>query len=118
MDPDHNLLVAMEDTPRRYCGLIFLSSHHTPNPVLRQTRTDNPPLRVHLLTLREEEAKPHPLTVVPTLQYQPQAWSVHYMFWVQVVGDVLAVLFMPQLLEPLCANELVVWVSGNSNQID
>ena len=86
-----------------------------PNVVFRRTPSDNPPLRVHLLTLREEEAKPHPLAAAPILEYQPRAWNARYALWVQVVGDNLALLVMPgRSEEPLCANELVIWVSTES----
>ncbi|KAG9047753.1 hypothetical protein FS837_001594 [Tulasnella sp. UAMH 9824] len=97
MDPDKNLLVLMEKPPKR-------SATHP-----------NPPLCVHLLALRDPDAKPHPLAANPVLYYQPRIWHRKYHYWVQVVGDVLAVMFMPEIREQdqgvadQLLDEVVIW---------
>ncbi|KAG8997435.1 hypothetical protein FRB94_007661 [Tulasnella sp. JGI-2019a] len=75
---------------------------------------DNPVVSVHLLNLRGEDATPHSLARTPLLEYQPQVYSSMYSHWVQVVGDVLAVLFCPEAFKrPTNAaraiDELIIW---------
>ena len=77
----------------------------------------NPHLSIYLLTLREEEARAHPLAEVPILKYRPKAWQPTYSYWIQVSGDLIAILFRPGMdrfgeprPEQPAADELVVWV--------
>ncbi|KAG8877386.1 hypothetical protein FRB97_003459 [Tulasnella sp. 331] len=103
MDPDKNLLVLMEHVPARQVETNLQPA-------------DNPPLSVHLLNLRDENATPHSLAQHPILSYQPRIYKSMYSYWVQVVGDMLAVLFRPgpdilgQIAVPLpAADELILW---------
>ncbi|KAG8995820.1 hypothetical protein FRB94_008760 [Tulasnella sp. JGI-2019a] len=96
MDPNQNLLILMEHAPSR-------------------TRdNNNPTVSVHLLNLRDEYATPHSLARTPLLEFQPRVYSSTYRHGVQVVGDVLAVLFCPETFKrPANAtgvvDELVIW---------
>ncbi|KAG8903287.1 hypothetical protein FRC01_009248, partial [Tulasnella sp. 417] len=97
MDPDKNLLVLMEKPPKK------------------STTQPNPPLSVHLLALRDPDSKPHPLAEQPILYYQPRIWHRKYHYWVQVVGDLLAVMFMPEVrqqdeaISDQLLDEVVIW---------
>ncbi|KAG9022712.1 hypothetical protein FRB95_014288 [Tulasnella sp. JGI-2019a] len=96
MDPDQDLLVLMERVPPR-------------------TRdNDNPAVSVHLLNLRDEDATPHSLARTPLLEYQSQVYGSTYSHWIQVVGDLLAVLFCPEAFKrptnaAMAVDELVIW---------
>ncbi|KAG8954499.1 hypothetical protein FRC04_011827 [Tulasnella sp. 424] len=97
MDPDKDLLVLVEKPPKK-------------------TLADpNPSLSVHLLALRDPDAKPHPLAQHPVLYYKPRIWHRKYHFWIQVIGDVLAVMFMPEILQQdqsiadQLLDETVIW---------
>ncbi|KAG9015097.1 hypothetical protein FRB94_004216 [Tulasnella sp. JGI-2019a] len=98
MDPDKNLLVLLERVP------------------LRTPENDNPAMSVHLLNLRDEDATPHALARTPILEYQPRIYHPTFSYWVQVVGDLLAVLFCPGRMmfeQPedmaQAVDELVIW---------
>ncbi|KIO34819.1 hypothetical protein M407DRAFT_240600 [Tulasnella calospora MUT 4182] len=97
MDPDKDLLVLMEKPPKK------------------TATAPNPPLAVHLLALRDPDANPHPLAEHPILYYQPPIWNRKYHYWVQVVGDVLAVMFIPEVrqqdeaIADQLLDELVIW---------
>lgn len=76
---------------------------------------------MHLLTLRDPDAKPHPLAENPILYYQPPIWHRKYHYWVQVVGDLLAVMFMPEIREQdqevasQLLDEVVIWVRATAH---
>ncbi|KAG8908516.1 blue light receptor [Tulasnella sp. 403] len=98
MDPDMDLLILMERVPPR-------------TPTQR-----NPPCSVHLLSLRDESGRDHPNADVPILRYQPTKWHRSYSYWVQVVGDLLAILFRIESetldifgFQPDDPDEMVIW---------
>lgn len=126
MDPDKDLLVLVEKPPKKYAKLqsrllvneLSGSSRQRHSP-FRTLADPNPSLSVHLLALRDPDAKPHPLAQHPVLYYKPRIWHRKYHYWIQVIGDVLAVMFMPeiqqqdQLIADQLSDETVIWVCLN-----
>ncbi|KAG8985490.1 DNA binding protein, partial [Tulasnella sp. 427] len=105
MDPDKDLLILMRKPPG-------------PSAKIR-----NPPLEVHLVCLRDPDARPHPLAQHPVLFYQPHVWNRRYYYWIQVVGDLLGVMFRPEVRNQDDAmahellDELIVWKWKTGEQV-
>ncbi|KAG8962103.1 hypothetical protein FRC03_004586 [Tulasnella sp. 419] len=91
MDPEKNLLVLME------------------SPGRRSFADRNPPAKIHLRTMRTTEPIPHPLAKQPILSHRLQEYCPTHYFWVQIVGDRLAVLFLPMDQEHGAMAEMAIW---------